>query len=179
MRHLFAYTFSLSFLILSCNNRKTDKPSETKTNNDSIPKVENVSNSTNETIKDTINKSFQEFWIVFRNAVIENDTNKLVQLTKFPLETRGPLDSDPLVKYEREQFMKVFNAYLEQTTSWIKDVSFISSLEEIKRIPEPDKRYIQNKWARVGNLEFIKENGLWLLGFAYLEYPTIDKLNEK
>jgi len=116
MRHIFVYSFSLTLILLSCNNRKNDKPSEAKTTIDTTLKSENISNLTTESTKEIVNKSFHEFWKVFRNAVIENDTNKLVQLTRFPLETRGPHDNDPIVKYDRKDFARVFQKYLKQDT---------------------------------------------------------------
>jgi len=147
-------------MILSCNNRKNDKPSDAKTTNDTASsKVENISNLTTETIRDTINKSFQDFWVIFRNAVIENDTIKLVQLTKFPLETRGPQDSDPIVKYDSKNFIIVFQKYLKQDSGLGIDNE--TQLDLIKRLDiynknESKYNIPEENWVRVGNLKFTK-----------------------
>ena len=56
---------------------------------------------------DTLGNNFQKFWLTFRKAVIENDTLKIAELTRFPFETRGEMDTDPIVKFDRTNFFKV------------------------------------------------------------------------
>ena len=67
---------------------------------------------------------------------------------------------------------------MDQTTV-TKDLSEITTLEEIERTLITDKTYIRSNWARVGNLEFRNTNGKWKLERAYLEYPTIKKLENE
>ena len=176
MKH---YLIALLLLILSCSNRKTENLTKQAFEKDSFLKKEIVSRLEIESIADTTNSNFQQFWDNFREAVINNDTSKIIQLTRFPFETRGPQDSDPIIKYEKKKFLKVLEAYLKETTTWREDFSTITSREEIKRILKPDKTYVQGDWARIGNLEFKKENGKWFLIFAYLGYPSIEGLNKE
>jgi hypothetical protein len=127
---------------------------------------------------DTLHNNFPGFWNDFRLAVMENDTNKIIELTLFPFKTRGPMDSDPVVMYTKREFFKVFKGYLNQKQYLLNDSISITNLNEIERTKFPDERYITSNWARVGNLEFIKKNEKWTLNLAYLEYPTINVLTK-
>lgn len=182
MKHHFVLIFSLTLIILSCNDRNTDKPSEIKIIKDTTSKNKNNSNATIDTTKNRINKSFQEFWVGFRNAVIENDTNKLIQSTKFPLETRGTLDSDPIVKYDKKDFVRVIQKYLKQDTGLgIDNETEFDLIKKLDVYNKNDSQYnvpIEN-WVRVGDFEFKKEGKEWKLYFAFLNYPTIEELNRK
>ena len=116
-------------------------------------------------------QAFIEFWQTLRQAIVNNDTNTIIASTAFPFNTRGPMDSDSTIKYERRDFIKVFNAFLKQEngeTEW----------EDIKKTERPDTTYIHNTWARVGNLEFANSNGRWKLTFAFLQPETIDELKK-
>jgi hypothetical protein len=123
---------------------------------------------------DTLGNNFQEFWLTFRKAVIENDTLKIAELTRFPFETRGEMDTDPIVKFDRTNFFKVFKVYLGQETYWNENEGFISSLEEIKRLTIIDSSTVHENWTRVGDLEFEKIDGNWKLVFAYLQIRDED-----
>lgn len=173
MKHTFLFLLII-LLLISCRNNKTNNSNETKIVADTISETKYNSRIENETSQSISDKSFQQFWLDFRQAVISNDTNKIIKMTILPFETRGEMDSDPIVKYDRSNFFKAFRAYLGQSTYWESDESFISSLEEIKRITDPDTNYIQGNWARVGNLEFKNKDGHWRLVFAYLNIRDED-----
>ena len=103
--------FFLFVLIVSCNNPKTkiirqesEKHLDLKTND--FAKQRN----------DTTKVDFQSFWQIFRTVVIDNDTNEIVQLTNFPFETRGPMDDDPIHRYDKKEFVKYLGLI------WIKQL---------------------------------------------------------
>jgi hypothetical protein len=173
MTHTFLF-LSIILLTLSCSNSKTNNSNETKIVSDTIYETKSNLRLDNEASNNMSDKDFQQFWLTFRQAVISNDTNKIIAMTILPFETRGEMDSDPIVKYCRNNFFKAFRAYLGQSTYWKSDESFISSFEEIKRITNPDSTYIQGDWARVGNLEFKNKDGHWRLAFAYLNIRDED-----
>jgi hypothetical protein len=50
-----------------------------------------------ENLNHSDDKSFEIFWIEFREAVIKNDTAKLITLTHFPLRVHGDLDEDSVI----------------------------------------------------------------------------------
>ncbi len=41
-------------------------------------------------------QSLQEFWTAFRGAVLAGDKNKIASMYKFPFETKGTSDDDPV-----------------------------------------------------------------------------------
>ena len=119
---------------------------------------------------DSLSNSFLKFWQTFRQAVIDYDTSKIISLTDFPLETRGEMDSDPIVKYDRKKFPKVFHAFLNQASGIIDGTEF----DLIEKTDNPDKKYIQETYDRVGDLQFKYINKQWRLTFAYLNIQDED-----
>lgn len=121
--------------------------------------------------------SFAEFWKIFRLSIINNDTLKLMELTNFPLETRGPQDSDPIVKYSKNQFTTVLKTFLKQDYDENEtEFKLIERLEILKKGDQKEYVY-DNNWARVGEFEFKFIKGKWKLTFAYLYYGAMDEIN--
>lgn len=115
---------------------------------------------------------FIAFWQTLRHAIINNDTNTIIESTIFPIETRGPMDSDPIIKYERKDFVKVFSAFLKQQENEGTE------MDNIKKTEQPDMTYFNNTEVRVGDLVFNNADGKWKLTFAYLLPYTIDELKK-
>ena len=125
-------------------------------------------------LKDTSDNSFIKFWTKFRNAIINDDTSLIKKYVKFPLKARGPLDSDPLIRYSENKFIRVFHLYLLQSNG----LNTGSELDEIKQIIVPSNATWEKINARVGNMEFKKIAGEWKLVFLYLEYDSIDAIRK-
>jgi hypothetical protein len=125
-----------------------------------------------EVTKDSVD--FLVFWTTFRKAVLDNDLDKVMSMTKFPFETRGEMDGDPIVKYQKKDFKKVFHAILMHPTYWKEDGDFISTLEGINRTSNSDLKDIWYGWTRVIDLGFKKVNNKWTLTFAYLSIRDPD-----
>lgn len=121
-------------------------------------------------------EDFSNFWKRFRTAVINSDTSQIVAMTHFPFKARGPLDYDPTVKYNKEKFIPVFGAFLNQWNG--QDLEGTTELDDIKKTEIPDKAYLQKDNARVGDLVFDSTNKGWRLVFAYLNNETIDSLQK-
>jgi len=49
---------------------------------------------------------FAAYWPEFREAVASGDRDKIAALTRFPFETRGDSDDDPVRKLDREKFLR-------------------------------------------------------------------------
>jgi hypothetical protein len=115
-------------------------------------------------------KEFQKFWIIFRNAIISNDWNAIISNTHFPLETRGSLDDDPVIKIEKDRFRQVFEIFLQTAYSFppIK-----TQYDKIKN-KENVYPYITDDWYRLGNMQFKKIKGKWFLTFIYIEPDLIE-----
>ena len=119
---------------------------------------------------------FFTFWKDFRNAVIDSDSIKIISMTTFPFQTRGPLDDDRIVKYDNGKFIHVFNAFLNQWNG--QGLNDTTELDDIKKVVTPNKNDIQKDIARVGDLVFNKNAKGWKLVLAYLNNETIDSLNK-
>ncbi|KAA9345523.1 hypothetical protein [Adhaeribacter soli] len=158
------------------------KESETQNNPREVVKKSSVQATTavkHKILEDTSHTDFTLYWKSFRQAIIENDTAKIMALTQFPLETRGPFDGDPIVKYHKKYFPQLLSAYLKEENYLPGDTKPTSFFEQIKKTQTLEPETIQENWARIGNLEFNKISNRWRLTFAYLDYPTIEKLQGK
>ena len=125
---------------------------------------------------DLTSGDFVSFWQKFRVAVLSFDTTKIFELTQFPFQTRGPLDSDPTIVYAKKNFVPMFKAFLNQWNG--QDLNGKSELDTIKELEFPNKNDIQNDQARIGDLRFKKVDKNWKLTFAYLNNETIDSLKK-
>jgi hypothetical protein len=165
-----------SFL-LSCNNEHAT--------NDSSQKNDSVLNTTTSSItntSDSTHKDFILFWGKFRTAVINNDSAQLILLSDFPIQTRGPLDNDPVIEYSRQKFTFVFNAFLNQFSgewSGKDNDSGKTEFDVIKNWGIPNRKDIMAEQARIGDMIFFKIDGKWKLSFLYLEYDTIKSLKKE
>jgi len=150
-------------LFVSCTN---DQIGDSIDSN--ATKVIQFNESNSEDGNKSDNNDFQKFWNEFRKALIENDEDKIQSMTVFPFETRGEMDSDSIVKYDKTDFKKVLRAYLLQETYWLNEDQSITQFEEIKRTIHPNASQVQGNEARIGNLEFELRDNHWKLVFAYL-----------
>ena len=169
----------LALLLMAFGKRGTNVPE--KINLHEKITVESVILD-DKTVIDTTNHNFQQFWTTFRKAVIDNDTIEIIQHTKFPLETRGPKDSDPIVKYDRQDFIRVFKKYLNQHSGMrAPNETQFEVIKQIEFINEKVNKYysVVDNWVRIGNLEFRLINNEWKMTFAYLDYPTIEELKKE
>jgi hypothetical protein len=107
---------------------------------------------------------FQGFWGQFREAVLTNDTVKIISLTKLPIETRDVLDSDPIIKYGKKDFVKIFSDFLKTPTGTTPDLSE-RQIDLIIKTEKLDSRTIQ--YQRIGDMEFGLVDGQWRLVFIY------------
>ena len=120
-------------------------------------------------------KSFQAFWNDFRQAVLDDGMEKLIELTQFKLEVAGENDSDPTVLYSEKEFPTVFHAYLEQMTG-PKGKQIEKEIDLIQRTQSP---YIyRHDFAKVSGMEFTKTNGMWKLTALQLTESSMQEVNE-
>jgi len=171
---LFDRLLCLILLVTSCNSYDVadkDQQIHKDTLGHSDPIVARTTVDTLLAVED-----FFTFWKGFRNAVINSDSSKIISMTKFPFQTRGPLDDDPIVTYNSGKFIHIFNAFLNQWNG--QELNDTTELDDIKKTVTPNKNDIQKDLARVGDLVFNKNAKGWKLVLAYLNNETIDKLNK-
>jgi hypothetical protein len=113
-----------------------------------------------------------QFWSEFRQAVLDNDRDKIVSMTNFPFEVRGPEDSDPVKRYENKDFPAIFGQLVAQQVFFpsagrIVSKSMQQLIDEKKEITQGD--FMAPDLIQFNQFEFERINGRWLFTRAYLE----------
>jgi len=139
------------------------------------------------------NRSFNEFWVKFRKAIINKDYTFLESHTIFPINTRGPWEGDPFVKFQKKSFEEVFNFFIEQGAGmgkgrtvfeYVKDTPSMIT-EYIERAPsvlskeEIISRTCIKEKAYVSLMNFKLKDNKWYLNFLNLDHLTYKKLQIK
>ncbi|TDW97554.1 hypothetical protein [Dinghuibacter silviterrae] len=156
--------FFLMILTASCKNPQTvNAPQNEKRDTLEAPPKVLASTPIDTTFA---NENFFSFWHRFRTAVLDSDTAKIIGMTEFPFQTRGPLDDDPDTSYDKENFIPVFYSLLDQSGGI--DTSGATEVDGINKTFYPNKKDTYNdQQARVGDFCFKKTGAGWKLYFAY------------
>lgn len=87
-KHFFSFVFLLMFglMTISCNAESNNKTEQT----------------------------FPEFWKEFRTATLNNDIDRVVELTRFPFSVKGDLEMDGSSVLDKPKFKKRFKSFMEQ-----------------------------------------------------------------
>lgn len=111
---------------------------------------------------------FAVFWADFRLAVMYKDMDSLKKLTRFPFETKGRLEEDPVVKRSARDFEGLYARMMETDPgkSPMKD----SMRELVSRVEYPREGANSERGeVQVGIFVFTKVKGKWLFTRATLE----------
>jgi hypothetical protein len=116
------------------------------------------------------------FWNEFKNDLLNENEKELEKFVQFPLDTRGPFDSNPIVKIKREQFKEMIKLFLSQENG----LDYRTNREYFKGLEYPnlnvEKNLYDGKNMRIGDMQFtLKEEG-WRLTFVYLEEKSYKEL---
>lgn len=114
----------------------------------------------------------QSFWADFRQAVLDNDKDKIASMTHFPFEVRGPDDSDPVKHYDRTGFLAIYERLVVQRIYLASAGQFVSkSMRELiggkSEITPGD--FLTKNVIRFQQFEFERIKGRWRFTRAYLE----------
>ncbi len=113
---------------------------------------------------------FRFYWVDFRRAVLDNDVAAVKSMTRFPFETKGPLEDDPKKKFVAKEFDLLWPRLLETDPhSWgpLRD----SMKELIARREEPSVEEISTEptgQVQVGVFVFRKIKNRWWLTRAII-----------
>jgi hypothetical protein len=115
-------------------------------------------------------EEFLAFWEGFKDAVLNNDMDTVIELTEFPFKTRGVLDDDPEIEYTPDQFKLAWDRLL---TIDPKTAELPTSMREIVlSFDQWNDQEILAGSVRIGDFLFHKTGGRWLFYFAYMETLT-------
>jgi hypothetical protein len=101
------------------------------------------------------------FWHGFRQAVVDNQKEKIVTMTRLPFEVRGPDDSDPVKKLNQRDFLDVYERLVAQSV-------FLPSGDKI--IPKSMRQLI-GETTELSNKDFLTPD---LIQFHQFEFMRID-----
>ena len=113
-----------------------------------------------------------QFWLKYRKAILSNRTKEISDMTRFPFEVRGIVDTDPVKYYDRKRFPPILTRILIQRQILPSGGRFIEKtmlqvVEEKRGLVPQD--YLTPEFLRVEQLEFQRIRGHWLFTGAYLE----------
>jgi hypothetical protein len=113
-------------------------------------------------------ESFERFWPAFRQAILAGDKGKIVAVTRFPFETRGPSDDDPVRQHDRAAFPALLDSLLTQQSG---SMSGGTTRQLIERTTTLTARNVApgGKEARVGRFSFQNPDGRWWFTRAYVD----------
>lgn len=138
-------------------------------------------------IRAEITEDFQIYWDDFRNAVLAWDKEKVADMTHFPFETRGPDDSEPIIRINRGQFIKcILERSMRQyeRDAKINGIPVEESLREAifnTKTLKADKQIVNGNsgqphdFVRVFDMIFKRVKGRWKWTFVFLEEPLSSK----
>lgn len=139
-KQLFSFIFLLIFGLsaISCNAESNKKPEQ----------------------------AFSEFWKEFRTASLNNDINRVIELTKFPFSVKGDLDMGGSTVVDKGKFKKQFKSFMEQDTR--EDLKPESMREYIKKSKSISPR-IDDGQTSVALFSFELIGGKWYFIRVYVE----------
>ncbi len=146
------------FVILGCQNSKTS-------NADNEVKADSLIADIEPEIIQSKNHlyDFNIFLGAFKKAILDKDSVALKSMTRFPLKTRGDLDTDPIIEYVEKDFMNIFNDFLQRPTGTnINDLNE-SQLELLTKTNDSEP----GDYHRIGDMVFEKVDDKWNLVFIY------------
>lgn len=114
---------------------------------------------------------FDQFWAGFRRAVLTGDTEAVAGVTRFPLEVRGELDTDPMRRASRAALAGVLTRALNADTglSLRRHLTNRALIEGIETPIRPTRGVsVGATTARVGAFAFERSGTEWQLYRIYL-----------
>ena len=112
-------------------------------------------------------QSFDRFWAAFRQAILAGDKAAIAAVTRFPFETRGTSDDDPVKTYDRAAFPSVLDTLLAQQSD--ESLAGETVRQFVERTTTLPQRALGDTGdtAVVGPFSFVKTNGRWQLTRVY------------
>lgn len=149
--------YILSILLFSCSSKENE-----------IEK--NIANKEVQFNKD---EYFHLFYPKFREAVLTYNDDSLIKFTNFPIELRGNLDDDPVLKLIKNKFIPFFKISINQISAYNPNTDNVCStfhlFREVNDIKNSENFNFLDSTQRFGNLVFEKIDKVWKLTAFYTD----------
>lgn len=113
-----------------------------------------------------------QFWSTFRQAVVDNNKERIASITRFPFEVRGPDDSDPVIRYDRKGFLAIYERLVAQSVYMPSEGKIVpKSMRQLisdKQELSPQD-YLTSDAIQFHQFEFERIEGRWYFSRAFLE----------
>lgn len=167
-KYILAYSGILLFAF-GCGNSKPTDP---------VPATDSTQTQVQAPAAET---DFATFWTKFREAAVAGNFAEVAKRTRFPLQTRGMMDEQPVVTYAENEFEKLFGLFLKTPTGLNANNFDETQLDYIKANPiltfSESKLPMMhdNKTAAVVSMEFENTAEGWKLTFLYVTDDVYQK----
>ncbi len=116
--------------------------------------------------------ALQSRWQAFRTAVLAGDNATLAQMTRFPLEVAGTLDSSGIQRIGQDRFAATLKKALDQDSGLSPrqpqtNRDLVQRTESLTQ--NPRRPTVTDDQARIGALVFSRIGNQWKLTRLYLE----------
>jgi len=111
-------------------------------------------------------EAFRAFWQAFRAAVLVGDLESVTRMSRLPVQSRGELDDEPVLRLTAATFPPAFRRLL----ATVEDpVSGRTVLDGIRDTPQPrlDGRNVAPRQVNLGSLQFGLGRDGWRLTTIY------------
>ncbi|MEO7311773.1 MAG: hypothetical protein ABIX01_15320 [Chitinophagaceae bacterium] len=111
--------------------------------------------------------NFDAHWLSFSKAMLALELTGLYTLTAYPINARGPMDSDPINKIDSGHIVAALKKFLP-VDGGVGDGTHEQMIESRIIINNKDYEYNSPANMRVGDMQFRKIKGKWKFYFIYL-----------
>lgn len=112
-------------------------------------------------------RDFARFWAAFRSAVLADDREALVAMSRLPFTLHGQLDEDADEKVDAAGLQRQLPDLLLQDTGLSAEPQ--PMLELVERTKQPARPARGAKTVRVGQFEFALRPDGWRFAGAYVD----------
>lgn len=155
---------------------KDSTPNQTSSKNTDV-QVGNTNNNQKNSAEAAANYSdINAFWKYFRTLLINKNIPELKKFTQFPLESRGLMDTDPIIKFNEDKFENLITTYLNQPSGLEINQSNLEYIKKHDTLNSNDLQTVKDGSARIGDMKFKLVNNVWKLTFVYLDEDSYKNL---
>jgi hypothetical protein len=111
-------------------------------------------------------EGFQAFWQGFRAAALAGDLGAVARMSRLPVESRGELDDDPVLRLTAATFPPAFRRLLATVEDPASGRTVRDAIQAAA-VPRLDRRNASPGQVRLDSLQFARGRDGWRLATIY------------